>query len=466
MQPQTPRARIVLVDDEENMCRAIAKYLSTENYAVEAHSRPQAAVDAIRARPPDVVITDMRMPGLTGLDVLRATREADPATAVIVMTGYGTIEGAIDAMRGGAFDYMTKPVTMSALLEAIARACEQRAGREGAGPSPAEAAGTAVYGQPEFIGQSPGILELHSLVEKVAPTDTPVLIRGESGTGKELVANAIHNRSPRARRRFVAINCASIPETLIESELFGYEKGAFTGADRPKPGLIETAHGGTLFLDEIGELPPGLQAKLLRALQEREIQRVGAVRSTPVDFRLVAATNRDLREMMDRREFRPDLYYRLSVISVELPPLRERKGDVPLLVAHFLEQARGGTRRAPVPIDADALAALENYWWPGNVRELQNVLERMMVLCDSGRITLKDVPAEVRAAADARSADIMTAPVETMEYKDAKDRFEREYLLRVIEAARGNISEAARLSGISRRHFYEKIEKLGIQIER
>jgi DNA-binding NtrC family response regulator len=385
---------------------------------------------------------------------------------VIVMTGYGTIEGAIDAMRGGAFDYMTKPVTMSALLEAIALACEQRAGRESAPASPREPGDGGTSPQPEFIGRSPRILELHGLVDKVAPTDTPVLIRGESGTGKELVANAIHNRSPRARRRFVAINCASIPETLLESELFGYEKGAFTGADRPKPGLIEMAHEGTLFLDEIGELPLALQSKLLRALQEREIQRVGAVKSTPVDFRLVAATNRDLREMMDRREFRPDLYYRLSVISVELPPLRERKGDVPLLVAHFLEQVRGGMRRAPIPIDPDALVALENYWWPGNVRELQNVLERMMVLCDSGRITLKDVPAEVRAAADAKSADIMTSPGETLEYKDAKDRFEREYLLRVIEAARGNISEAARLSGISRRHFYEKIEKLGIQIER
>ena len=456
-------ASIVLVDDEENMCRALGKYLSTENYRVSAFSDPAEAIAAIRANPPDVVITDMKMPALTGMDVLAAARAADEATSVILMTGYGTIEGAIEAMKLGAFDYVTKPVNMGGLLETIGKACEHKRLRE---ENTALGETLARTGAGEFVGDSPGVREMLATVAKVAPTDAPVLIRGESGTGKELIANAVHAGSPRRRKRFVAINCASIPETLIESELFGYEKGAFTGADRTKLGLIELAHEGTLFLDEIGELPLGLQSKLLRALQEREIQRVGAVRTIPVDFRLVAATNRDLMQAIARREFREDLYYRIGVITVELPPLREHPEDVPLLVEHFLARARRAMNRPGLAITPGALAALGGYHYPGNVRELQNVVERMIVLCDNDRIELTDVPADIRGAQDHPAAPAPAGDADTVDYREAKDRFEREYLLGVIAAAKGNISEAARMSGISRRHFYEKLEKLGIRTDR
>jgi DNA-binding NtrC family response regulator len=459
----TTRGTVVLVDDEEQMCRAVTKYLTMEKYEVAAFSRPGDAVDHIRRNPPDVVVTDMMMPELSGMDVLRAARDADESTSVVVMTGYGTIEGAIEAMRAGAFDYVTKPVNMSALLGTIGKAVERRRQIEES-ESLTETLMRRAGGEGRIIGESPQMRELMALVAKVAPTDTPVLIRGESGTGKELIANALHQSSPRRKRRFVAINCASIPETLLESELFGHEKGAFTGADKTKPGLIELADGGTLFLDEIGELPLSLQAKLLRALQEREIQRVGAVRAIPVDFRLVAATNRDLQAAMSAREFRQDLYFRLNVITLDLPPLRAREGDLTLLVEHFLERARRALRRPALSISPEALAALGRHGYPGNIRELQNVMERMTVLCDGDRIELKDVPAEIRGnAAGGAARDAERAAVE---YKDAKDRFERDYLVRMVDAAKGNISEAARLSGISRRHFYEKMEKLGIRMDK
>ncbi len=458
------RASLVLVDDEEGMCRALGKYLTMEEYEVAAFSDPAKAIEAIRAKPPDVVITDMMMPGLTGMDVLRAARKACEETSVIVMTGYGSIEGAIGAMKEGAFDYVTKPLNMQALLEVIAKACRHnRLVQEN------EALGETLSrtAENEFVGASPAVKEVLATVAKVAPTDAPVLIWGESGTGKELIARAVHAGSPRRKKRFVAINCASIPETLIESELFGYEKGAFTGADRTKLGLMELAHEGTLFLDEIGELPVGLQTKLLRVLQEREIQRVGAVRTTPVDFRLVAATNRDLKEAIERKEFREDLFYRIGVITVDLPPLRERVGDVKLLVEHFVRRARRSMKRPDLEVSPEALAALEGYRYPGNVRELQNVLERMFVLSDNDTIKLEDVPADIREVGARSGAQASSAAAgAAVDYREAKDRFERDYLVRLINDAGGNISEAARMSGISRRHLYEKIEKLGIRTER
>ena len=458
------RASLVLVDDEEGMCRALGKYLTTEEYEVAAFSDPAKAIEAIRAKPPDVVITDMMMPGLTGMDVLRAARKACEETSVIVMTGYGSIEGAIGAMKEGAFDYVTKPLNMQALLEVIAKACRHnRLVQEN------EALGETLSrtGENEFVGASPAVTEVLATVAKVAPTDAPVLIWGESGTGKELIARAVHAGSPRRKKRFVAINCASIPESLIESELFGYEKGAFTGADRTKLGLMELAHEGTLFLDEIGELPVGLQTKLLRVLQEREIQRVGAVRTTPVDFRLVAATNRDLKEAIERKEFREDLFYRIGVITVDLPPLRERAGDVKLLVDHFVSRARRSMKRPALEVSPEALAALEGYRYPGNVRELQNVLERMFVLSDNDTIKLEDVPVDIReVGARSGSQPSSAAAGAAVDYREAKDNFERDYLVRLINDAGGNISEAARMSGISRRHLYEKIEKLGIRTER
>lgn len=457
-----------MVDDEENMCKILAKILAMENYHVTTFTKPAQALEYLRATPPDLVLTDMKMPEISGMEVLRAVRAANPSTNVVVMTAYGTIEGAIEAMRAGAFDYVSKPFKTDELLLTLSKALERtRLIEENATLN--ETLRRNVENA-MIIGDSPAMREVLTLVSKIAPTDAAVLIRGESGTGKELVAKAIHNSSPRFEKRFVAINCASIPETLLESELFGHEKGAFTGADRTKMGLVELAHEGTLFLDEIGDLPLTLQAKILRVLQEREIQRVGGLHTIPVNIRLLAATNRDLRAAINAREFRSDLFYRLNVISVVLPPLRERKGDVVLLAAYFLERARKKMRKPNVTISPEALQALEKYGFPGNVRELENVIDRMVVLCEGDRVELEDVPADIREASGpvgalGTAASTLSA-VANIEYRDAKDAFEREYLLRVIEQAQGNISEAARISGLSRRHFYEKIEKLGIKADR
>lgn len=466
---ETPRGRatVVVVDDEENMCKILSRILSVEGYIVTTFTDPVRAVEYIRHKGPELVLTDLKMPGIGGMEVLRSARESDGNTSVIVMTAYGSIEGATEAMRAGAYDYVTKPFKTDELLLTLSKALERtKLGEENA---VLKETLERQSGASEILGSSPAIEQVLKMVDRVAPTDSAVLIHGESGTGKELVARRIHSLSPRRNAHFVAINCASIPDTLLESELFGHEKGAFSGADRMKMGLVELAGGGTLFLDEIGELPLGLQAKLLRVLQEREIQRVGGLHTIPVDIRLLAATNRDLKAAIEAREFRQDLYYRLDVISVTLPPLRDRVGDVEVLTQYFLQQMSRRLRKPPMKIAPEAMAALAAYPFPGNVRELENIVERMVVLCPSDIIQLQDIPADIRAAAGrtpAVSAPPVTEEAQLIEYKDARDAFEREYLLKVIAAAQGNISEAARMSGISRRHFYEKLEKLGITPQR
>ncbi|MCX7718951.1 MAG: sigma-54 dependent transcriptional regulator [Candidatus Sumerlaeaceae bacterium] len=454
-------ARIVVVDDEEEMCRILARILAAEHYDVTTFSRPLEAIAHIRRTAPDLVLTDMRMPDATGMDVLRAAREANPFCGVVVMTAYGTIEGGVEAMRAGAHDYLTKPWKIDELLLTLAKALEaSQLRRENLSLS--ETLRRQSEGS-DLLGDSAPMRTVLETIRKVAPTDAAVLICGESGTGKELAARAIHKQSLRAAGRFVAINCASIPETLLESELFGHEKGAFTGADKQKLGLVELAHGGTLFLDEIGELPLTLQAKILRVLQEREIQRVGGTQTIPVDIRLVAATNRDLQKAIEAREFRADLFFRLNVITITLPPLRDRREDIPVLIAHFLARAGRKMHKPAVRIEPAALDALQCYSYPGNVRELENLIERMVVMCDGDVIRLEDVPLDLRTARQPVATSTRTQIPQPTEYKDAKDQFEREYLLRVIEAAGGNMTEAARLSGISRRHLYEKMERLGIK---
>ncbi len=462
---------MVVVDDEENMGKILQRILTNEGYIVTSFHDPTLAIEQIRAQPPDLVLTDLKMPGRTGLDVLAATREASPHTNVIVMTAYGSIEGATQAMRAGAYDYVTKPFKTDELLLTLAKALE-RTKLEEQNDALKETL-QRQQGGAEILARSEIMNRVMQMIDRVAPTDSAVLIRGESGTGKELVARRIHALSSRHDENFVAINCASIPDTLLESELFGHEKGAFTGADKTKMGLMELASGGTLFLDEIGELPLALQAKLLRVLQEREIQRVGGLHTIPVDLRLLAATNRDLRAAIETKEFRQDLYYRLDVISITLPPLRERVGDVEMLTEFFLGQVSRRMRKARLAITEEAQQALSAYHFPGNVRELENIVERMVVLCLADQIELEDIPADIRAGASGY-VPVMVPPSghgdgensSPVEYKDAKDSFEREYLLRVIAAAKGNISEAARMSGISRRHFYEKLEKLGITPQR
>lgn len=446
------------------MCTILRKVLSQEGYNVETFTRPDQAIAWLEHSPAEIVISDLKMPQLSGMDVLRAVRRVSPETSVILMTAYGTIESAIEAVREGAYDYITKPFKLDELMLIVERAAERTKLRE------ENEALTRTLARPfeptELVGDSPPMRELRTIIAKVAPTDAAILLRGESGTGKELVARAIHRNSRRAEAPFVAINCASIPETLLESELFGYEKGAFTGADRPKMGLVEVANGGTLFLDEIGDLPVPLQAKVLRMLQEQEVQRVGGLRPIKVNVRLIAATNRDLETAIQQRTFRQDLYYRLNVISIELPPLRERAEDIPLLVEHFCAKAARKLRRTVPRFAPDALEALKRYPFPGNVRELENLIERLLILCERDEIQCEDLPEDIRTLNRSRRPGLSatSAPITTLDYRKAREDFERAYLQHLLEATGGNVSEAARLSGLSRRHLYEKFERLDIRV--
>jgi two-component system NtrC family response regulator len=460
------KGSIVVVEDEENMCKILTKILNLDGYHVTTFINPIKALDYIKSYAPDIVITDIKMPELSGMDVLKRVKEANQNTGVIVITAYATIEGAIEAMKAGAFHYVTKPFKTDELLMTLQKAMEHKRLLD-------ENVIFSEHVRREFaginiIGDSPAMQTIKALIAKIAPTESAVLIRGASGTGKELVAKAIHNASHRRLKRFVPINCPTIPETLIESELFGHEKGAFTGATQTKHGLIELAHEGTLFLDEIGDLPLHLQAKLLRVLQEREIQRVGGLKQIPVDIRLLAATNHDLEKAIEQGTFRSDLFYRLNVINIVLPPLREREDDIEPLVEYFLNRFSQQMRKPKMRITPDAMSVLKEYHWPGNVRELENVLERLCVLAEKQTIEVEDIPADLQqlirelpSATPPRVREIMPS----IEYRSARQQFESYYMTELLRRTEGNITEAARISGMSRRNLYEKVEKLGIDLE-
>ncbi|HTU99153.1 MAG TPA: sigma-54 dependent transcriptional regulator [Luteitalea sp.] len=372
---------VLLVDDNEDLRYVLATVLSRHGYrVVEAADEPEA-IDALRLNRPSLVLSDLRLPNGDGLGVLRAAKELDPALPVILMTGYGAIEEAVTAVREGALDYLPKPVDHEHLVLTVSRAIEQRR-IVTENLLLREALGTR-HGAPTIVGEHPALLDTLRSLKRVAPTETTVLLGGESGTGKELFARGLHGHSDRADGPFVAINCAAIPETLLETELFGHEKGAFTGASQRKQGKFEVAHGGTLFLDEIGEMPVNLQAKVLRVLEERSFERVGSNTTLHVDVRLVAATNRDLRAAVANRTFREDLFFRLSVFPIVIPPLRERASDVPLLARHFIEKFAREQNKRPPHLSSAAVEALEEHAWPGNVRELQNCIERAVILADS-----------------------------------------------------------------------------------
>jgi two-component system NtrC family response regulator len=460
------RGRVVILDDEANMGRILVKTLTMEGLEARAFNDPRAGLEAIGEFQPDVLLTDMRMPGMTGMDVLRRARRDWPDLPILVITAFGTVEGAVEAMREGAFNYITKPFEPGNLLAQIARALEhRRMTQENARLSEQ----FAVVGQErEIVGQGKAIEQLRDLIARSAPTDSSVLVTGKSGVGKELVARAIHAQSHRAAGRFVAINCPSIPVSLIESEMFGHERGAFTGADRSKMGLIELAQGGTLFLDEVAELPPEMQVKLLRVLQEREIQRVGGLSQIPVDIRVVAATNRDLPEEMRAGRFREDLFYRLNVIHIEIPPLRERPEDLPLLAEHILTRIGRRMSRHGLRLSEASVRVLAAYAWPGNVRELENVLERAVVLAAGDVIEPVDLaidfqgpPGESATDQEATFPGTGDHPM-SVDYRSARDDFERHYLRKLIKMAGGNMTRAARVSGISRRNLYEKLERVGL----
>jgi two-component system response regulator HydG len=447
--------RVLIVDDEENLVTLFSKILRKEGYEVETAGNGWGALEILKQGGIDLVVSDLMMPGMDGLALLAKAKEIDPALQFIVLTGVGTVETAVQAMKGGAFDYIEKPVQREEILVAVRRALDHGKLRREVERLRDEVTEQHQFGN--LLGKSKRMRDLFKLLRRVAASPATILIQGESGTGKELIARAIHYNSLRRAEPFVAVDCGAIPETLIESELFGHARGAFTGAIRTKKGLFEEADRGTLFLDEIGNVSPGMQAKLLRALQEGEIRPVGSNEVIKVDVRVISATNRDLRQAVQTREFREDLYYRLAVVPVFIPPLRERREDIPLLAAHFVERfaARQGVKKR---LTTDALSALLSYDWPGNVRELENTLERAVILSEGLDIRAQHLILDTRDAG-------RTAPVISLRERtaDATAETEREAILAALKEAQGNKSKAARALRVSRGTLYNKIREYHIE---
>jgi len=442
----TAQIRVLVADDEKNLRELLVRELTRKGHAVDGVPDGQAALDRLTEEIPDVLLLDMKMPRVEGIGVLRALGEYPEAPQVIVMTGFQEVSTAVEAMKLGAYDYLTKPARIEELDILIRKAAEKgRLIRQNVALR-AQLGSDAVDGG--IITASPAMEELLRVIDRVAPTDSSVLILGESGTGKELVARALHERSPRSAQAFVPIHCGALPREVLESELFGHEKGAFTGAVNAKPGLIELAEGGTLFLDEIGEMEPESQVKLLRVLESLSFFRVGGTRRRTVDMRLVAATNRDLAEAIKANQFRQDLYYRINTITVSLPPLRERREDIRPLAQHFLEQnaAYGRKRLSPV-----TLRALERYDWPGNVRELQHAIQRAVILCAEDEIQPEDLPPEVRAGQAA--AGPASGSLEDVE---------RQHIITILKQVGGHRAKAAALLHIDPKTLYRKILSYGI----
>jgi two-component system NtrC family response regulator len=444
------RGKILIVDDDASIRKVLGFILEESGYAVRAAASGAEALETFAEEPPDLVLTDIKMPGMDGIRLLKELRKLDEAVPVVMLTAFGTVETAVEAMKLGAADYLTKPISRDELTLVVGRTLRVR-DLERENLSLKESLGGALRFD-GIVGLSPAMREVFDLVGKVAGTDASVLITGESGTGKELIARAVHFQSPRRNARLVTVNCAAIPGDLLESELFGHVKGAFTGAIRKKDGKFHLAHRGTIFLDEIGSLPRPLQAKLLRALQEKEVQRVGEDEPATLDVRVIAATNRPLPELIRAGEFREDLFYRLNVVPVALPPLRERTSDIPLLVAHFAEKHGGGR---PVSFSADALELLETYDWPGNVRELENFCERIILMSGGGHIGLGPVKAQLDLLAGEQRE--IGAP-RRMTLPD----MERRAVLDALVSSAWNQSRAARLLGIPRHVLIYRMKKYGI----
>jgi two-component system response regulator HydG len=444
-----PDLKVLVVDDEPAVVTSLQKVLVREGLTVLTANNGRQALEIVRDEAVAVVITDFQMPEMSGLDLLRSLKAITPETEVILITAHGTIEMAVDAMKQGAYDFVVKPFKRHDIVRGVRRALEKQLLVLENRQLRAELDRT--LGHRQIIGQSLVVQEMLELVEQVASSSAAVLLTGESGTGKELVARALHRESMRASRPFVAINCAAIPDTLLESELFGYERGAFTGATGRKEGRFERAHQGTLFLDEIGEMAPHVQVKLLRALQDGEIERLGGTKAIHVDCRIVAATNRDLVEAVRQEKFREDLYYRLNVITIDLPPLRERLDDVALLAHRFLGiYAKKNDKRVD-GVTPEALELLSNYTWPGNVRELENVIERAIVLCKGDMITVDNLPPMMRSHQGAQR--MVTFPVGT-----SLDDIEQRMIAETLKMTQGDKRLAAQLLGIATRTIYRKLD--------
>ncbi len=456
---------VLVVDDIPDIRATMTEILKYKGFAVDQATDGQEAVEMLDNRFYDIVLTDIAMPRKDGMDVLRHIKHNTPDTICIMITGFGTIEGAVEALRLGAFDYLSKPIKPSEVIVIIEKALEVRDLKRENISLKEELRGR--YSFDHIVGKSKSIRRIFELVEKVARTDSTVLITGESGTGKELIAHAIHYSSARKTRPFVPINCAAIPEELLESELFGHEKGAFTHAIRTRIGRFELANKGTIFLDEIGEMSPSLQVKLLRVLQERRFERVGGVKTIGVDIRVVAATNINLEEAVSKGNFREDLFYRLNVIPVHLPPLRERKGDIPLLVEHFLKKFSTGNPSYANTIESDALNILEAYDWPGNVRELENIVERLVILANGPEISVEDIPERIirRTGTSVMPADAVPEsstllPEEGMSLSAAVEQFEKALILQALDRTNGIKNRAAKLLKMNRTTLIEKMKKM------
>jgi DNA-binding NtrC family response regulator len=449
---------VLLVEDEAPLREALAEQLSDRGYTVEQAESGETAIAKLADFAFDVIITDLRLPGIQGSAVIDAALDRYPDIIAIVVTGYGTVKDAVEAIKRGAWDFVSKPFQIDELLHALEAALEQR--RLKSENAYLRAQLDERYRFEGLIGKSPAMKRLFQLLETIAATNSTILITGETGTGKEVVARAIHHNSPRKTHRFVALNCSAIPETLLEAEIFGHVRGAFTGAIGNREGRLEQAHRGTLFLDEVGTMSAALQMKLLRVLQEREFERVGDSKTTKVDVRVIAATNSDLLKMVADGTFREDLYYRLNVIPVQIPPLRERRDDIPILVQHFLEKFRGN-RTTAVTVSQEAMRRLMSYAWPGNVRQLENAAERAIAFGGSrGQIEAADLPPEVAGAEPPTVAASLALPEDGVDLDAFVSNIERELIQRSLERTGGNKGQAAKLLNLKRTTLVEKLKRM------
>jgi two-component system, NtrC family, nitrogen regulation response regulator NtrX len=468
------KQRILVIDDEAAIRESLRMILEYEEYAFVGASSGQEGLALVQRDRPDLVLLDIKMPGMDGMEVLRKLRALDETLPVVMISGHGTTSTAVDAIKSGAIDFLDKPLSSERVIVTLQNVLKQQELRQ-----ENRELKLAMESRYEIVGDSPALRAVLEAVKRAAPTNATVMLLGESGVGKELVARTIHRNSPRAGQRFVQVNCAAIPEELIESELFGHEKGSFTGATEKQIGKFEQADRGTVFLDEVGDMSPKTQAKVLRVLQEQEVERLGSARTIKVDVRVIAATNKDLEEGIQRGEFREDLFFRLNVIPIVVPPLRDRRGDIPQLVQHFARRTSEEHNLKPKRFDARAMEALQRYRWRGNIRELRNTVERLMIMTSGDMVRVEDLPPDIRGDAPARitvpdapsaaSAGAATAGSSAAQpggtLREFKDASERAYLVQKLRENNWNISKTAEIIDTPRSNLYKKLEQYGIKQE-